>query len=78
MPQEVYSKFSPELKLLYRHIAEGQEDVMQAENQHRAFRARFDDQPELRESGRLGDNSHVVAQAMSVEEWEDSRAGRKR
>jgi ectoine hydroxylase-related dioxygenase (phytanoyl-CoA dioxygenase family) len=78
VPQAVYSKFSPELKLLYRHIAEGQEDVLQAENQHKAFRARFDDQPELREPDRLGDNSHVVAQAMSVEEWEGSRARRKR
>ena len=70
VPQEVYSRFSPELKLLYRHIAEGQEDVLQPENQHKAFRARFLDQPELRESGRLGDNSHIVAQAMSIEEWE--------
>jgi len=70
VPQEVYSTFSPELKLLYRHIAEGQEDVLQSENQDKALRARFDDLPESRESGRLGDNSHVVAQAMSLEEWQ--------
>ncbi|MEE2658296.1 MAG: phytanoyl-CoA dioxygenase family protein [Candidatus Latescibacterota bacterium] len=77
VPQEVYARFSPKLKLLYRHIAEGEEDVLQPENQHKASRARFVDQPELREPG-VGDNSHAVAQAMSIEEWEDSRARNKR
>jgi ectoine hydroxylase-related dioxygenase (phytanoyl-CoA dioxygenase family) len=68
VPQEVYARFSPELKLLYRHLAEGEEDVLQPENQHRAFRAR-----EARDPSRTGDNSHVVAGAMSVEEWERNR-----
>ncbi len=36
VPREVYSRFSPELKLLYRHLAEGEEDVLQPENQHKA------------------------------------------
>ena len=69
VPREMYARFSPELKLLYRHLAEGEEDVLQPENQHKALRARFVDQP-----GRIGDNSHVVAGAMSREEWERSRA----
>ena len=74
VPREVFSRFSPELKLLYRHLAAGEEDVLQPENQHKASRARFVDQPGLREPGRFGDNSHVVAGAMSMEEWERSRA----
>ena len=69
VPREVYTRFSPELKLLYRHLVEGEEDVLQPENQHKASRARFVDQPALREPGRFGDNSHV-AEAMSREEWE--------
>ena len=73
MPREVFAKFSPELKLLYRHIAEGEEDVLQPENQHKALRARFVDQPELRHPDRIGDNSHIVAGDMNVEEWERSR-----
>ena len=77
VPREVYSRFSPELKLLYRHLAEGEEDVLQPENQHKALRARFFDQPALRDPDRLGDNSHVVAGAISVEEWERGRAGSK-
>jgi ectoine hydroxylase-related dioxygenase (phytanoyl-CoA dioxygenase family) len=68
VPQEVYSRFSPELKLLYRHITEGEEDVLQPENQHKARRARFVDQPELREPGRFGDNSHIVVGPMGGEE----------
>ena len=71
VPREVYSKFSPELKLLYRHLAEGEEDLLQPENHHKAARARA-----LRESDRIGDNSHVVVGAMSMEEWERSRAKR--
>ena len=67
VPQEVYARFSPELKLLYRHLAEGEEDVLQPENQQRAVRAR-------ERGGRPGDNSHVVAGAMSVKEWERNRA----
>jgi ectoine hydroxylase-related dioxygenase (phytanoyl-CoA dioxygenase family) len=67
VPQEVYAKFSPELKLLYRHLVEGEEDVLQAENQDKAIRAR-----EMRGS-KVGDNSHVAAGAMSRQEWEDRR-----
>ena len=77
VPREVYSRFSPKLKLLYRHIAEGEEDVLQPENQNKAARAQFVDQPTLRAQGCIGDNSHVVAGAMSVEEWEHSRAKSK-
>lgn len=73
VPREVFARFSPELKLLYRHIAEGEEDVLQPENQHKALRARFIDQPELRHPDRIGDNSHIVAGDMSVEEWERRR-----
>ena len=69
VPQEVYSRFSPELKLLYRHLAEGEEDVLQPENQHRAIRAK-----EAREKNQSCDNSHVIAGAVSVEEWERNRS----
>ena len=72
VPREVYSRFSPQLKLLYRHLAEGEEDVLQPENQDKAVRAR-----KQRELDRSGDNSHVVAGAMSIEEWQRSRAGNK-
>ena len=54
-------------------LAEGEEDVLQPENQHKALRARFVDQPELRHPDRIGDNSHIVAGDMSIEEWERSR-----
>ncbi|HCV00309.1 MAG TPA: hypothetical protein DGL25_03825 [Dehalococcoidia bacterium] len=65
VPQDVYKRFSPELQLLYRHLAEGVEDVLQQESQDRAVRARA-----VRAQNRNNDNSHVVAGAMSVEEWE--------
>ena len=65
VPQDVYERFSPELQLLYRHLAEGVEDVLQQESQDRAVRARA-----VRVQNRNNDNSHVVAGAMSVEEWE--------
>jgi hypothetical protein len=73
VPREVYAGFSPELKLLYRHLAEGEEDVLQSENQHTAARAR-----ESRESDRTGDNSQVVAGTMSMEQWECEHGGSKR
>lgn len=65
VPQDVYARFSPELQLLYRHLAAGQEDLLQPEKQHQALRAQT-----LRQTERIGDNSHVVAGAMSREEWE--------
>ena len=68
VPREVYEKFSPELQLLYRHLAEGVEDVLQPGNQHSAARAQG-----LRGAARNGDNGHIVAGAMSREEWESSR-----
>jgi len=68
VPREVYEKFSPELQLLYRHLAEGVEDVLQPGNQHSAARAQG-----LRGLARNGDNGHIVAGAMSREEWESSR-----
>ena len=69
VPQEVYARFSPDLKLLYRHLAEGEEDVLQPESQRRAASAR-----EAGERNQSGDNSHLVVGAMSVEEWERDRA----
>ena len=71
MPQDVYENFSPELQLLYRHLAEGEMDVLQPGKQYAAARAQS-----LRHSEQSGDNSHVVASAMSVEEWERRRAER--
>ena len=72
VPRDVYARFSPEVQLLYRHLAENEEDVLQPESQHRAARAR-----ETREKYRSGDNSHVVVGTMSVEEWERSRTARR-
>ena len=69
VPREVYAKFSPELQLLYRHLAEGEEDVLQPGNQHSAARARA-----LRGADGSRDNSHVVAGAVSREEWERARS----
>ena len=71
VPQDVYANFSPELQLLYRHLVEGEMDVLQLGNQHAAARAQS-----LRHSEQSDDNSHVIAGAMSVEEWERHRAGR--
>ncbi|MDP6356529.1 MAG: hypothetical protein QF473_15565 [Planctomycetota bacterium] len=69
VPREVYARFSPELQLLYRHFAEGEEDVLQPGNQHSATLAQA-----LRGADRSGDNSHVVAGAVSREEWERARS----
>ena len=71
VPQDVYEHFSPELQLLYRHLAEGEMDFLQPGSQYASARAQS-----LRDSNQRGDNSHVVAGAMSVEEWERGRAGR--
>ncbi len=65
VPREVYDRFSPELQLLYRHLAEGVEDVLQPGSQHNATRAQS-----LRRLDQPGDNSHVAAGAMNREEWE--------
>ena len=65
VPRDVYERFSPELQLLYRHLAEGVEDVLQPGNQHSAARAQG-----LRGSAPNGNNSHIRAGAMSREEWE--------
>ena len=72
VPQEVYARFSSELKLLYRHLAEGEEDVLQPEKQQDAIRARA-----VRAADQVGDNSHVVVGAMSWEEWNRRRAAPK-
>ena len=71
VPPDVYENFSPELQLLYRHLAEGELDVLQPGKQYAATRAQS-----LRHLDQSGDNSHVVAGAMSVEEWERHRVGR--
>ena len=65
VPKEVYNRFSPNVQLLFRHLAEGVEDIIQPENQEKAFQAMgIDDDPDS-----IGDNSHVVAGAMTPEEW---------
>ena len=69
VPQDVYENFSPELQLLYRHLVAGEMDVLQPGNQYAAARAQS-----LGHAERSGDNSHLVAGAMSVEEWERRRA----
>ena len=73
VPQEVYARFSPELKLLYRHLAEGEEDLLQSGKQQQAMAAMASRQA----SDSLGDNSHVVVGAMSREEWQASRADKE-
>ena len=73
VPKEVYDRFSPDLQLLYRHLAEGVEDMIQSENQAKALRARFADQPHLRNPDHIGDNSHVIAGTMTAEQWRRSQ-----
>ena len=68
MPHDVWSTFPQELQLLYRHVAEGVDDWLQPENQVRARRAMFQDQPELR-GPTIGDNEHVEVGSMSAEQW---------
>ena len=68
IPREVYERFSPELQLLYRHLAEGVEDVLQPPNQHNATRAQA-----LRQDEEIGDNGHIVVGGMSPEEWARER-----
>jgi ectoine hydroxylase-related dioxygenase (phytanoyl-CoA dioxygenase family) len=70
VPQEVYARFSPDLKMLYRHLVEEEEDVLQPQNQDNAIRAR-----EMRGT-KVGDNTHVTAGGMTLEEWRDRRASR--
>ena len=65
VPKEVYNRFLPNVQLLFRHLAEGVEDIIQPENQEKAFQSMgIDDDPDG-----IGDNSHVVAGAMPPEEW---------
>jgi hypothetical protein len=64
VPHDVYERFSPDLQLLYRHLTEGVEDVLQPENLHRAVRAQG-----LRSAERAADNSHVIVGQMSHDEW---------
>ncbi len=71
MPPEVYANFPPQLQLLYRHLVAGQMDVLQPGNQYAAACAQS-----LGRAERSGDNSHLVAGGMSVEEWERGRAER--
>ena len=69
VPKDVYERFSPDVQLLYRHLTEGVEDVIQPENQKKAMRARFLDQPHLRDPDVIRDNGHVIAGEMNAEEW---------
>ena len=64
VPREVYERFSPDLQLLYRHLTEGVEDVLQPENQLQAVRAQG-----LHSAERPPDNSHVVVGDMTHEQW---------
>jgi len=69
VPKEVYDRFSPNVQLLFRHLVEGVEDVIQPENQARAFQAMdIDDDPDS-----ISDNTHVTAGAMTIEEWRNSK-----
>ena len=72
VPKEAYDRLAPDVQLLYRHLAEGVKDVMQPENQEQALRAKFIDQPHLRDPDRIGDNSHVIVGAMTAAEWRRS------
>ena len=72
VPQDVYQKFSPELQLLYRHLAEGEMDTLQPGSQSDAVRAQS-----LRHSEETAGNSHLVVGGMSIEEWESRRSQRK-
>jgi ectoine hydroxylase-related dioxygenase (phytanoyl-CoA dioxygenase family) len=69
VPKDVFERFSPDVQLLYRHLAEGVEDVLQPENQRKAMRARFLDQPHLRNPDKIANNDHVIVGAMTAEEW---------
>ena len=51
------------MKLLYRHIAEGEEDFLQPRNQVLAAQARIQ-RPE-----ELGDNSRIKIGEVGMEEW---------
>ena len=62
----VYERFSPELQLLYRHIAEGEEDFLQPRNQMLAAQARMQRPPEL------GDNSNIRVGEVGMDQWRDS------
>ena len=70
VPRDVYQSFSPELQLLYRHVAEGEEDFLQPENQVKARMAGGPYEDEL------GDNSHLSllgGGGMGAEEWRRAR-----
>ncbi len=69
VPKDVFERFSPDVQLLYRHLAAGVEDVLQPENQRKAMRARFLDQPHLRNPDRIANNDHIIVGAMTAEEW---------
>ena len=69
VPKDIFKRFSPAVQLLYRHLAEGVEDVLQPENQKNAMRARFLDQPHLRNPDKISNNDHIIAGAMTAEEW---------
>ena len=70
VPRDVYQSFSPELQLLYRHVAEGEEDFLQPANQVKARMAGGPYEDEL------GDNSHLSVLGgggMGAEEWRRAR-----
>ena len=64
VPCEIYERFSPGLQLLYRHLTEGVEDVLQPENQRQAVRAQG-----LHSTDGPPDNSHLVVGDMTHEQW---------
>ena len=65
----VYARFSPELRLLYRHIAEGEEDYLQPQNQLLAGEAR------MQRPAEIGDNNHITVGAVRVDDWRRSAGG---
>lgn len=67
VPKEVYGRMKPAVQLLYRHIAEGEDDYIQPEGQRLALLSLDSRYPDD-----LRDNSHIVVGAMGVDEWRRS------
>ena len=73
VPADVFRRLKPEVQLLYRHCAVGAEDFLQPENQVKARRAKFVDQPHLRPSA-PGSNAHIEVGSVGRDEWEAAHA----
>ena len=73
VPADVFRRLKPEVQLLFRHCAVGAEDFLQPENQVKARRAKFVDQPHLRPSA-PGSNAHIEVGGVGRDEWEAAHA----